>query len=281
MNQDESISNSLTSGGRSGRNFLSGRNKSTPRNSQASTASTKSTNAFFRNFFAQRNTDYRSDVPSGQYEYSQGTTPRTTGAAVRRPSSGRSSPPPDPSELLDESTTSCCACCHPSPRFLHVLSLIIGSRPWHIIIGFNTILLLFGSEIQELWIPPAADLAMDILYLLTLAVFTMDIVMRCYLEPSYLTVPKCRNKDAAQNSAWGRCQLGSFLFWCDLLSTATLLYNVSFINKPRFATKEIDIVLNAIGIPVSDWWEFIVSVTTISQGQKGSHYAISLLHHID
>jgi len=93
---------------------------------------------------------------------------------------------------------------------------------------------------------------MDVLFCIALAVFTMDMVMRCYLEPKYVAVPRCRKKENAASSPWGRCQLGgSFLFWCDLLSTLTLLYNISFINKSEFKIKGIDITLNSIGIPVS------------------------------
>lgn len=226
---------------------LRGKNKATPRNSQSSSTERRSA-TFFRNFFAQRNTDYRAASVPSPPQYSQGSTPRTT--AVRRPSSGRSSPPLEQSDEERSSRTRT-DCCRPSPAFLHVLSAIIGSRIWRFIIVFNTILLLFGSEIQELWIPPGGDIVMDILYCIALAVFTMDMVMRCFLEPKYVTVPRCRNKENAQNKAWGRCQLGSFLFWCDLFSTLTLLYNISFINTAAFAISTIDITLNSIGIPVS------------------------------
>lgn len=222
------------------------------RNSQTSSdTSERRSGNIFKTFFAQRNNDYRAAtvISEPQYTYSQGMAARTT--AVRRPSSGRSSPPPDPSELENSSSCGCRNCLAPSPGFLNVLSTIIESSIWRVIIVFNTILLLFGSEIQELWIPPAGDVAMDVLYCLALAVFAMDMFMRCYLEPKYVTVPRCRKKESAQNSAWGRCQLGSFLFWCDLVSTMTLLYNISFIYPPGSAIETIDIKLNVIGIPVS------------------------------
>lgn len=220
------------------------RGRATPRNSQSS-ASSRNTN-IFRTFFAQRNADYRAANVS--LNTIQQGTPRST--VHRRPSSGRSSPPLEHSEYEENPKCLCCECLNPSPHFLSILSRIIGSRAWRLIIAFNTILLLFGSEIQELWIPPKGDTVLDVLYCIALAVFTMDMIMRCYLEPKYVSVPRCRKKQHAQNSAWGRCQLGSFLFWCDLLSTLTLLYNISFINTPAFEPILIDITLNSIGIPV-------------------------------
>lgn len=253
--RDNSASNvSATSGASQSNHRLSAasaailRGKRTPRGSQSSDSERRSGN-IFKNFFAQRNTDYRAaNAPPSAPAYSQGT-PRTT--AVRRPSSGRSSPPPDQSDMEEESFCSCGDCLRPPPWFLHALSVIIGSPLWRVIILFNSFLLLFGSEVQELWIPPEGDLTMDILYCLGLAVFSMDMIMRCYLEPKYVQVPGCRNKENAQNSAWGRCQLGSFLFWCDLVSTLTFLYSISFINSGAYAIQTIDISLNEIGIPVS------------------------------
>lgn len=220
----------------------------TPRNSQASNLSERRSGNMFKNFFAQRNADYRADNAPPAPQYSQ-VTPRTT--AVRRPSSGRSSPPPEQSELEERSFGSFTECLRPSPGFLHAMSSIIGSTLWRVIIIFNTVILLFGSEIQDIWVPPKGDKVMDALFCLALTVFTMDMIMRCYLEPKYVSVPRCCDKESAQNSAWGPCQLGSFHFWCDLLSTLTLLYNISFINTLAFAIETIDISLNDIGIPVS------------------------------
>lgn len=248
FSRDNSMGNVSAASGsqrpRRGRNNTN--NRSTPRNSASSgTGSERRSATFFRTFFAQRNTDYRSEAT----HYSPATTtPRTP--AVRRPSSGRSSPILDGSEL-DESTANCSRCTwlQPSPRFLHGLSVIIKSPLWKIIIAFNTVLLLFGSEFQELFIPPTGDIVMDILFFIALGVFTADIIMRCYLEPNYASLPTCHPNQ--QNSAWGRCSMGSFLFWCDFVSTLTLLYNISFINAHTFQAKTIDITLNVIGIPVS------------------------------
>jgi hypothetical protein len=263
--RDNSTSNVSAGSRRSAGSVLrgKGRTPASPRNSTSS--SERRSNNLFRAFFAQRNTDYRSDAA---HQYSQGTTQQPRQAAVpavRRPSDGRSSPVPDPSEADDNSRCFCGACPSPSPRFLHALSTIITSRIWRVIIGFNTVLLLFGSEIQAIAIPPAGDIVMDILYLIALAIFLTDIVMRSFLEPTYLRVPQCCNKenqDRTQNTSWGGCQLGSFLFWCDLVSTLTLLYSVSFINTDEFERKTIDITISDIGIPVSERRSHLISGNT-------------------
>lgn len=251
--RDNSVSNVSATSGASQSNRLSAasaailRGKRTPRGSQSSDSERRS-GSMLKNFLAQRNTDYRTANAPPTAHYSQGT-PRTT--AARRPSSGRSSPPPDQSDVEEEPFFPCGDYFRPSPGFLHALSVFIGSPVWRVVVAFNSFLLLFGSEVQELWIPPEGDLTMNVLYCLGFAVFSMDMIMRCFLDPKYVQSPRCRNNENAQNSAWGRCQLGSFLFWCDLVSTLAFMYSISFIHSQAFAIQTIDISLNDIGIPVS------------------------------
>jgi hypothetical protein len=56
------------------------------------------------------------------------------------------------------------------------------------------------------------------------------------------------------SSCWPTCanlQCGSFIFWCELASTCSLLYEISFINKKHFQQERIQIGLDQFGIPVS------------------------------
>jgi hypothetical protein len=49
---------------------------------------------------------------------------------------------------------------------------------------------------------------------------------------------------------WGKIHIGSFLFWCDVVSTACLLYEISYINATQNDIHTIDIHLDMFGIPV-------------------------------
>ena len=116
---------------------------------------------------------------------------------------------------------------------------------------FFTILLLFGAQIQELWAPKEGDIFFDVLYTVALGAFALDIFFRCYTEPQYFEFNVCgKTTGDAPAAAWGSCRLGSFMFWCDLLSSATLLFNISFVNASAFQAETIDIELDRYGLPV-------------------------------
>jgi hypothetical protein len=51
-------------------------------------------------------------------------------------------------------------------------------------------------------------------------------------------------------SCCGSLSVGSFLFWCDVLSTLTLLTDISFINRANFSEQHLVITLGAYGLPV-------------------------------
>jgi hypothetical protein len=207
-----------------------------------------------------------------------------------------------------------------------VFARIIYSRWWKIILITFTVVLLFGSQIRDIWLPKSWDTAADTLLLLTFCVFMSDIGMRCYTEPFYfafhfgkkyhfrhqyqirmqqalqaellkkqqmideqrrreeqerlmlegdqnqqqrgyhdgqnkLDVQKPTDVDlptgsrgaTAGNSVPGGCSffgIGSFLFWCDVMSTLTLLFDISFIAPRLFRQLELHIELDPFGIPV-------------------------------
>lgn len=130
------------------------------------------------------------------------------------------------------------------------MSVLISSRVWHALLVFFTILLLFGAQLQELWVPKEGDIVFDILFTVALGVFAFDMLFRCYTEPQYFEFNLCGKTFGEAPAAWGSCRLGSFMFFCDLLSTVTLLYDISYINRALVATETIDIELNGFGLPV-------------------------------
>jgi hypothetical protein len=154
---------------------------------------------------------------------------------------------PPPRSLMQRYVSTAASCMKPSKVALDRISFIVSSKTWQVFTIFFTTLLLFGIQLQQLWIPKKADIVCDFLYIIALAFFVFDIILRSYAEPQYFEV-NCFGKSA--QGVLGNFQLGSFMFWCDILSSATLLYNISLINKMVFNIELIQIELDSFGFPV-------------------------------
>lgn len=162
-----------------------------------------------------------------------------------------------PSSQASAPSQRCCGGCISSPRFrLTALFLkrCIKSLIWR---GFSvlfSVFLLFGSQMRHLWVPESADQIFDIISIVAFAFFILDMMIRIMVEPNYFNFNVCvtnRTQFAENKESSANCVLGSFIFWCDLISTATLLYDISFINKAQYQFTELHIELDANGSPVS------------------------------
>lgn len=138
----------------------------------------------------------------------------------------------------------------PSKASLDRLSSLITSKIWQILLVFFTILLLFGGQFQELWVPKEWDTVFNVLFTVALGFFALEIIIRCYTEPQYFEFNLCGKTGGDAPAAWGSCRLGSFMFWCDLLSSSTLLFDISFVNTRLFDVETIDIDLDLFGLPI-------------------------------
>ena len=129
---------------------------------------------------------------------------------------------------------------------------VLNTSLWKAATSFFTVVLLFGSQIHHLWLPPNADGAMDVLYGVTFLFFMVDMGLRVYAEPNYFQFQfgLCwyHNNTSFES---GSCLLGSFMFWCDFISMMTLLYEISKINQGLAETPEVTIDLDDHGRPVS------------------------------
>jgi hypothetical protein len=159
-----------------------------------------------------------------------------------------------------------------SDRYLLPFShVVLSSLVWRTSLVVGNFLLLFGNPIHMLWLPPQADTAMDVLYTLVLVIFIADMGFRAVAMPGYFGIsvrqiyhPSSKlqsspagggSSTSASSSAscwsWFRCiNMGSFLFYCDLLSTLTLLYEISYINPDKYKLLHYEIHLDRVGIPV-------------------------------
>lgn len=226
--------------------------------------------------------------------------------------------------------------CFCRPNQIHCIKssshAFLASQIWRVLLLLGNFILLFGNPIQMLWLPSQADLAMDILYILVLVTFTVDMIFRSVAVGGYFGITVVRvfpsfssslthshsssmnrnglnkgnnsgiinnsnsasllggnkgdggspggsitgnngnnssskshgngrngNKNMSQKEktsqrtakcleavfGWVRClQMGSFLFWCDLFSTLTLFYDISFTNPKNYEMVQWDMQLS-------------------------------------
>ena len=132
-------------------------------------------------------------------------------------------------------------------RFLQILN----GPTWKTGMILFAFVLLFGEQVRVIFLPPAADNAVDTVFCLVIAFFLTDIGMRCDAEDGYFTF-SCRDGYATPERTQDccPCACGSFLFWCDLTSTLALFYDISWIRTVFWAEETIDIVVDSYGVPV-------------------------------
>jgi hypothetical protein len=71
-----------------------------------------------------------------------------------------------------------------------------------------TLIALFSNDIQAAWLPKYVDNAFDILQTLLLFFFSLEILLTCIANREYIN---------------------SFFFWLDVISTLSLIQDISFI----------------------------------------------------
>jgi hypothetical protein len=150
-------------------------------------------------------------------------------------------------------------CVNVDSWFKSISETIVKSVFWRLLIAGLTLILLFGSPIQLWLVPKEGDIAFDALYCFGFVIFMIDVVLNSYADPEYLVCDPCnprrlnRSSHANRNFSCRQQQffgVGSFNFWCDLISSVGFLYDVSFIDTSEFAMQYIHIELNDIGVPV-------------------------------
>lgn len=126
---------------------------------------------------------------------------------------------------------------------------LVQSIFWKTILAFCTVVLLFGAPLQFLCSQRGADSAFDVVYLVVLGVFILDMAFNLMVDPEYFKCPKCIWKPH-QAKFWN-CGIGSFMFYCDALSIVGLLRDISYVNPKYFSTMSLVLELDEYGIAVS------------------------------
>ncbi|CAB9517744.1 whole genome shotgun sequence [Seminavis robusta] len=142
--------------------------------------------------------------------------------------------------------------------------VVMTSPVWRFFMCLCILLLLFGSHIQNLWCDKDYDMVFDVLYTIALTVFCLDIILRMLSVPGYAgfnckplynRIGKffgCLPRTSRHHHHYDDeppLHIGSFLFWCDVISTLTLLYDISYINQKQREIRANDIQLDTYGIP--------------------------------
>ena len=227
------------------------------RSSQSAPMNNVKEASFFRRFFSRQNSDYRADAASpglrgttpGETLQNQRATQSTTAAPLGSNAGTTSDDNDSTPKILQRCLNFVGTFVRPSSAMLEHMTRLINSRFWQVGLVIFTFVLLFGAQLQGLFIPKEGDIAFTILVTIALVVFLLDIIIRCYVEPQYFGF-NFSGGNAEGHSAWGAFRLCSFMFWCDLFSTATLLYDISYINKGLIDMMTIEIEIDAFGLPV-------------------------------
>jgi hypothetical protein len=160
--------------------------------------------------------------------------------------------------------TNLCSCL---PEFIrdryerqYFLLVVLTSPVWRMIMCLCILLLLFGSEIQGLWAPKQYDTTFDILYTVAFFLFICDILLRAMSVPGYIgcncklfynrMVKFCCRGQRRSYHDEVPMHFGSFLFWCDVVSTLAILYDISYVTPQQNEIKVANIQLGPLGIPV-------------------------------
>ena len=151
------------------------------------------------------------------------------------------------------------------PNWLTKVNTFTKSRIWIFVHFLFSIILLFGSAIQRLaGVGPRGDRVYLCFLVVVLFFFIVDILIRCVAEVDYFVFSLCRRDNERRNSISILHQsnsdnsdtkrtyfcVGSFLFWCDFLSSLSILYDFSLINNNHFDPIVYVITVNG-GIQVS------------------------------
>eukprot|EP01082_Thalassiosira_pseudonana_P013601 g12334.t1 g12334 contig6:1719012-1722497(-) len=126
------------------------------------------------------------------------------------------------------------------------LKNMIAHPVWRSLNSMFIFVMLFGSQMQDLWIPKLWDTGCDVLFTMAFAIASFDIIFRSIIDPLYFSA-RCRvehplDQSRTRRFSWlAHCNeytgcnfgIGSFLFWCDVVGTLTFLYEISYINPMK------------------------------------------------
>ncbi len=88
---------------------------------------------------------------------------------------------------------------------------VLDNNIYILFMMFLTIIILFISDIQNGWLEPKMDTPIDIVQIVIFSIYFLEIIVTCLCKDGYNF---------------------SFFFWLDILSTAYIIQDISFIINP-------------------------------------------------
>jgi hypothetical protein len=84
----------------------------------------------------------------------------------------------------------------------------------------------------------------------------MDMIFNMFVDPNYFGIDRFRKNrvhhfDQAKFCKYG---FGSFKMWCDVVSTAALLYDISYINLHESEEEIVQLTIDQYGYLVRNIW---------------------------
>mmetsp|Transcript_3400 Transcript_3400/g.6552 ORF Transcript_3400/g.6552 Transcript_3400/m.6552 type:complete len:1192 (-) Transcript_3400:141-3716(-) len=127
----------------------------------------------------------------------------------------------------------------------------INHMAWKFIYSICTIVMLFGTQIQDLYFPKSWDIGADVFFTLVFAFCVVDSILRSVVDPQYFTwVFQKGSLRFGRFHLW-KVRVGSFMFWCDVLATGSFLYEISYVSPPKQSKREVVLTLSKLGVPIS------------------------------
>lgn len=154
--------------------------------------------------------------------------------------------------------STCCrrpACMAINSPIVMFCKRVIRSRIWKLLMMFFYSFVLFGSQIHHIW-ALTDDQTYNILAIITFGFCLVELALRILVEPNYFQfgVAGCHSNNRSGynlgNDNNSSCAVGSFMFWCDLVSMGVILLDVGWVNSGVDEQRTIEIELDAHGFPV-------------------------------
>ncbi|KAL3785884.1 hypothetical protein HJC23_008772 [Cyclotella cryptica] len=141
----------------------------------------------------------------------------------------------------------------------NALRRLIAGRLWRYTCNFFIFVMIFGSQVQELWLPKSLDTTCDVVFTIAFVVLCFDIIFRSIIDPMYFSWRCGREMRQSNQGQRGRftwltgCNFaaGSFMFWCDVIGTLTFPFEIEYINPLLRQPWELNVVLSPLGVPLS------------------------------
>jgi len=127
----------------------------------------------------------------------------------------------------------------PNQSALERMKRLLKSRFWKVTIMLFTMVLLFGAPIQHFF-PEDTRSIFNAIYLTTIVILLVDIFLMVFVQKKYFNL-SFNLSFKNWRKGWNEIECGSFMFWFDLISVLSMLFNVSFILKLNAAVIDINI----------------------------------------